>query len=109
MLPELHACREAEDFFEALQVPFDPRVLDGHRVPLLRRFGELLVEVSDRCPDADDGTLRAQVRAALQEVYAAARLGRLPGRVVPTGGCGGCMCAASRAGPSAACDAGPKE
>ncbi len=99
MLPELHACQEAEDFFEALRVAFEPEALAAHRVAILRRFGEMLVEVVDRHPGADDASLRAMARAALQEAYGAARSG------VPLAqglhGCGGCAI-------SAACGPGPR-
>ncbi len=95
MIPELHACEEAEDFFAALGVPFDAAVLAAHRLPILRRFGELLVDIVDRHPGADDATLRHLARAALQEAYHAERLGKpAPGRTAGTA-CGGCALAAA--------------
>ncbi len=94
MIAELHACEEAEDYFAALDVAFDPPVLSAHRIPILRRFGDLLVEISDRNPGADDGTLRSLARAALQEAYHAERLGRpSPGRNGAVASCGGCALA----------------
>jgi hypothetical protein len=75
MLPELHACEEAEDFFEALGVPFEPRVLQKHRLPILRRFGDALVAISDRHPGEREDILRGFVRAALREAYAGERDG----------------------------------
>lgn len=104
MLPELHACQEAEDFFEALGVAFEPGVLGAHRVAILRRFGELLVEIVDRCPGADEARLRAQARAALQEVYGAARAGLSLGQPAGAAACGGCALAAA-CGPAASADA----
>jgi hypothetical protein len=94
MLPELHACEEAEDYFEALDVVFEPRVLAAHRLPLLRRFGELLVEIVDGRPGADEASLRAMARAALEETYGAARAGR---PLVPAAApaCGGCALASA--------------
>jgi hypothetical protein len=90
MIPELHACEEAEDFFAALHVAFDPSVLAAHRVPVLRRFGDMLVDIVDRHPGADDGTLRSLARAALQEAYHAERLGTPPLRAPGAAACGGC-------------------
>ncbi len=96
MLPELHACEEAEDFFAALDVTFEAAVLGAHRVPILRRFGELLVEIADRHPGADDPTLRALARAALQEAYHAERLGRPGPRLdAPAAACSGCALVAA--------------
>ncbi len=90
MIPELHGCDEAEDFFRALGVPFDAAALAAHRLPILRRFGELLVQIVDAHPGADDRTLRALARAALQEAYHAARLGVTLSRGAPPASCGGC-------------------
>jgi nitrogenase-stabilizing/protective protein len=96
VIPELHACEEAEDYFAALQVSFEPPVLSAHRIPILKRFGDLLVEIVDRHPGADDGTLRSLARAALQEAYHAERLGRpAPGRSGAAPTCGGCALAAA--------------
>lgn len=95
MIPELQGCDEAEDFFRALGVWFDAAVLAAHRLPILRRFGEMLVELVDRHPGADDATLRALARAALQEAYHAERLGSATSRPAPAGSCGGCALSAA--------------
>lgn len=97
MIPELHACEEAEDFFEALHVPFEAPVLSAHRLPILRRFGDMLVDIVDRHPGAEDATLRSLARAALQEAYHAERLGRpAPGKTgAAASSCGGCALAAA--------------
>ncbi len=92
MLPELQGCEEAEDFFEALSVPFDPKALDGRRVVVLRRFGELLVDAIDRHPGAGNDDLRAIARAALQEALAAAR-GGADARPPPGRSCAACATA----------------
>jgi hypothetical protein len=101
MIPELHACGEAEDFFAALEVGFDPVVLEAHRLPILRRFGELLVEISERhrgapgAPGTDDAALRPLVRAALQEAYHAGRLGKISPRGGAATSCTGCALVAA--------------
>ncbi len=69
MIPELNACEEAEDFFEALGLPFDPKVLAAHRLPILRRFGDALVAISDRHPGEREDILRGFIRGALREAY----------------------------------------
>jgi hypothetical protein len=111
MIPELHGCEEAEDFFDALAVPFDATVLASHRLPILRRFGDMLVDVVDRHPGADEATLRSLARAALQEAYHAERLGR-PAPVRAGGAaCGGCAlasaCAPGAEAPRAAAAPAP--
>ena len=99
MLPELQQCEEAEDFFEALHVQFDPKALDARRVMVMRRFGELLVSVVDRYPGAEDEVLRHMARAALQEAYAAPLQAERKGGA---GGCGACalMDACGTPGPA---------
>ena len=73
----------------AFQVPW------VFRVPILRRFGELLVDIVDRHPGADDATLRSLARAALQEAYHAERLGRPAAVKAGAASCGGCALAAA--------------
>lgn len=63
-VPDLSALDGAEEFFEALGVPFDPRVLAVHRLHVLRRFG-LEREAIDR-EDGLSGSARLRrYRAAL--------------------------------------------
>jgi nitrogenase-stabilizing/protective protein len=93
MLPELNACEEAEDFFQALGVPFEPRVLEAHRLPILRRFGDALLALADRHPGERDDILRGFVRAALREAYASERDGVPPAQARAQKSCGGCALA----------------
>ena len=92
MLPELQRCQEAEDYFEALRVPFDPAALATRRVVVMRRFGELLVDLLDRHPGAVESLLRTLARAALQEAYASVR-DAARARVESVRSCGGCALA----------------
>lgn len=95
MIPELHACEEAEDFFAALGVAYEAKVLAAHRLPVLHRFGEMLVDIVDRHPGADEATLRRLARAALQEAYHATRLGKPAPARSAAAACGGCALAAA--------------
>ena len=74
-LPELAGLAEAEEFFEALGVRYQARVLAAHRLQVLRVF-RLAVESWDAAhPSAGEAARRAAVARALQaahEVYAAA-------------------------------------
>jgi hypothetical protein len=101
MLPELHACEEAEDFFEALKVPFEPSVLAAHRLPILRRFGDALVAISDRHPGEREDILRGFIRGALREAYNGERDG-IPPPEPRVKSCGACALAP-------ACESGSKE
>jgi nitrogenase-stabilizing/protective protein len=70
-VPELAGLAEAEDFFEALAVPYDPRVLALHRLHLLKVFGLALGAWLDANPDADGAARRAAASRALREAHAA--------------------------------------
>ena len=61
--PALAACRDAEDWFAALRVAYDPRVLDVGRLHVLRLFGREL--------EAVDRSDAAAVRGALERAYRA--------------------------------------
>jgi hypothetical protein len=93
MIPELNACEEAEDFFEALGVPYDAKVLEAHRLPILRRFGDALVAISDQHPGEREDILRGFVRAALREAYRGERDGIPPAGRAAARSCGACALA----------------
>ncbi len=69
-LPELEDAERAEDFFEALGVPYDRELLAVHRTRLLRLFGQAVAAVHDSFPLLGEVALRAAVRRALREAYA---------------------------------------
>jgi hypothetical protein len=70
-LPELSGAREAEDFFEALGVPFDPRVLAGHRLQVMKIFGLALEAWLTANPGGDVRARRAAAAGALREAHLA--------------------------------------
>lgn len=63
----LLACRDAEDYFAALDVPFDPQVLQVNRLHVLRLFGPALQEYLASPVDAE-----TQAAERLREALAAA-------------------------------------
>lgn len=67
ILNRLRGLSAAEDFFRALDVDYDPRVLDVARLHILRRFGELL----ERHPasDVDDEATLGRCRKLLRTAY----------------------------------------
>ncbi len=69
--PELADLSEAEEFFEALGVPYDARVLDGHRLQVMKTFG--LAAASWLAANAGAGAeeRRAALGRALREAHAA--------------------------------------
>lgn len=70
-LPELAGLTEAEEFFEALGVPYEPRVLAAHRLPLLKVFGMALSAWVDANAGAEPAARRAAAARALREAHAA--------------------------------------
>jgi nitrogenase-stabilizing/protective protein len=89
-LPELAGVSEAEEFFEALGVPFDHRVLSVHRLHVLKRFAAGAAAFQRDHPEADEAELRAAVREALREAHERFARGAGPdvpgGRLVQRGG-----------------------
>ncbi len=70
-LPELAGLVEAEEFFEALGVRYDPAVLASRRLQVLRRFGVAVEEFLRERPGASPGERRAALRSALREAHEA--------------------------------------
>lgn len=70
-VPALAAATDAEDFFSALAIQWDPGVLARHRLAVMRRFGlEAAARLADR-PHADETIRQEIVRDALAAAYAA--------------------------------------
>lgn len=68
-IPELDGLAEAEEFFEALAVPFDARVLDRHRLQILKVFGLALGSWLGANPAADAVGRRAAAARALRQAH----------------------------------------
>lgn len=68
---ELAGAREAEDFFEALGVPFEPRVLARHRLQVMKVFGLALEAWLGENPEAGAPARRAAAAGALREAHLA--------------------------------------
>jgi nitrogenase-stabilizing/protective protein len=69
ILPELAGLDDAEQIFEALGVPYDPRVLAAHRLHVLRRFGLAVETFLAERPLASESERRAAIRRALRESH----------------------------------------
>lgn len=68
-VPELAGLAEAEEFFEALAVRYDPRVLDAHRLQIMKVFGLALGSWLAAHPGAE-GTARLGAAArALRQAH----------------------------------------
>lgn len=66
ILEQLAKLSSAEDFFEFLDVPYDPEVLDTARLHILKRMGEYL----RNSPGESDGvTALASFRTHLERAY----------------------------------------
>ena len=70
-LPELAGLSEAEEFFEALGVPYHPRVLDARRLHVMKAFGLAIASWLGTNAGAGAGERRRAVAGALREAYAA--------------------------------------
>lgn len=68
ILKTLKTLSSAEDFFAALDVPYDQNVLHVCRLHILRRMGEYMRNERFE-PDAPDAEVRAQCRAFLERAY----------------------------------------
>ena len=66
VLEQLSKLSSAEEFFQFLDVPYDPALLSVARLHILRRMGDNL----RNCPvETEDDALRARFRAHLQHAY----------------------------------------
>jgi len=66
--PNLRELEQAEEYFEALEVPYERRVLDVYRLHVLRRFG-LEREAIDREGGLGDGERLRRYREALARAH----------------------------------------
>ncbi len=69
-LPELDGLESAEDFFAALRVPFDARVLAVSRLHVMRRFGRALEALLRDARGASEAERREALRGALRDAHA---------------------------------------
>ena len=61
MPPELAGLSEAEEFFEALEIPYQPRVLAAHRLHVMKGFGLAAGAWLDANPEADAAAFMADL------------------------------------------------
>ncbi|WP_176085663.1 nitrogenase stabilizing/protective protein NifW [Martelella sp. HB161492] len=67
ILKRLKQLSSAEDFFMALGVFYDPKVLDVARLHILKRMGQYLAE--EDFDDLPDSIIAARARATLERAY----------------------------------------
>jgi len=68
-LPELWGLGEAEEFFDALGVAYDPVVLASLRLRVMKRFGLSLAELRAAGLPEDAQARRAAIARALREAH----------------------------------------
>ena len=68
-IPELEGLSEAEEFFEALGVAFDEKVLAAHRLHVLKVFGLAIEAWLAANPDADAAARRRAMASALRQAH----------------------------------------
>jgi nitrogenase-stabilizing/protective protein len=69
VLDQLATLSTAEDFFNFLDIAYDPAVLDVVRLHILKRMGEYMRKNKDTLAEADEPTARALFRAHLERAY----------------------------------------
>lgn len=67
MLETLQKLSSAEEFFETLDVSYDPKVLRVSRLHILRRMGEYIA--AERLADLPDELVAARCRSTLERAY----------------------------------------
>ena len=68
-IPERAGLTEAEEFFEALGVRFDPAVLTAHRLRIVKLFGLAVSSWLEANPGASSAERRAAAARALREAH----------------------------------------
>ncbi|MGD0105931.1 MAG: nitrogenase stabilizing/protective protein NifW [Rhodopila sp.] len=68
IMSELGGLSSAEDFFVALDLPYDPAILNVARLHIMRRMGQYLREAELKDLD-DDDALRRACRSHLETAY----------------------------------------
>ena len=68
--PELAGLSDAEDFFEALGVPFQAAVLSAHRLQIMKLFGLASESWLEANPVAPTSARREALARTLREVHA---------------------------------------
>lgn len=69
VLDQLGTLSTAEDFFNFLDIAYDPAVLDVVRLHILKRVGEYMRKNKDTLAEADEQTARALCRMHLERAY----------------------------------------
>ncbi|TIX51647.1 nitrogenase stabilizing/protective protein NifW [Alteraurantiacibacter aquimixticola] len=71
LLEDLQQLSSAEEFFDFLDVPYEPQVVHVARLHIMRRMGQYLrgSEVEGALEDAGDEALRTLCREHLQQAY----------------------------------------
>jgi nitrogenase-stabilizing/protective protein len=67
ILNELGQLSSAEDFFIALDLPYDPAIVNVARLHIMRRMGQYLR--GDQLSELDDAAARQSCRSHLEKAY----------------------------------------
>lgn len=68
ILDKLKSLNAAEEFFEALEVAYDPKIVAVSRLHILKRMGQHIASLDEM--NGDDGAILGACRAALSAAYA---------------------------------------
>lgn len=66
-LEQFHRLRDAEQYFEFFDLPYEPKVVSVNRLHILRKFSTLMEEVEAKT--IDEGETLEGLRSALSQAY----------------------------------------
>ncbi|MGB7440310.1 MAG: nitrogenase-stabilizing/protective protein NifW [Coleofasciculaceae cyanobacterium] len=68
-LAEFEKLRDAEDYFQFLNLPYDEHVIDVNRLHILKKFSLAIQEIAESNPNISEEELLNKYREALEKSY----------------------------------------
>jgi len=68
-LAEFEKLRDAEDYFQFFNLPYDEHVIDVNRLHILKKFSLAIQEIAQSNPEISEEELLTKYREALEQAY----------------------------------------